>query len=172
MDAAEVSQYITTTLPDVDVVTGNGDSFFFYTPDPSAPDHMFPFATLVTSNGNDPFSDLDRPGVFRLNIGVGKETFRGRFGTPALPSDRDGSPLADPPPGEYDFTALDRVMPHPVYGHQLWVCVLNPGAATFATDVQPLLAEAYDRAVIRYQRKQSHAHATAPQGGAVAEEEL
>lgn len=31
----------------------------------------------------------------------------------------------------YDFTALDQIMPHPVYGKMFWVCVLNPSAATF-----------------------------------------
>ena len=42
-------------------------------------------------------------------------------------------------------------MPHPVYGRNHWVCVLNPGEATFET-LKPLLQEAYDRAVERYAR--------------------
>jgi predicted DNA-binding protein (MmcQ/YjbR family) len=52
---------------------------------------------------------------------------------------------------EHDFTALDRLMPHPVYGRNHWVCVLNPSEATFET-LKPLLEEAYDRAVERYTR--------------------
>jgi Family of unknown function (DUF6194) len=47
------------------------------------------------------------------------------------------------------FTALDKLMPHPVYGQYHWVCVLNPSQATFET-LKPLLQEAYDRAVQRY----------------------
>ena len=43
-------------------------------------------------------------------------------------------------------------MPHPVYGRMYWVCVLNPSDETFATKVQPLLAEAYDMAVVKYTR--------------------
>jgi len=42
-------------------------------------------------------------------------------------------------------------MPHPVYGRNHWVCVLNPSEATFET-LKPLLREAYDRAVERYAR--------------------
>jgi len=42
----------------------------------------------------------------------------------------------------YDFAALDRLMPHPVYASQSWACALNPSAETFET-VKPLLAEAY-----------------------------
>jgi hypothetical protein len=51
----------------------------------------------------------------------------------------------------HDFTALNRLLPHPVYAPQSWVCVLNPDEDTFKT-VQSLLAEAYDRAVQRAKR--------------------
>ena len=75
--------------------------------------------------------------MFRLNIGVSKQTFQSLFGTGVVT-------LSD-----YDFTALDRIMPHPVYAAQHFQCVLNPGEATFQT-VQPLLAEAYDIAARRH----------------------
>ncbi len=52
-----------------------------------------------------------------------------------------------------DFTALDQVMPHPVYGRMYWVCVLNSSEETFETKVQQLLAEAYDLAVSKYKRQ-------------------
>src|SRR5690348_3049298 len=72
MNESEISQYITETFESVDVVVASGDSFFFYNPDRSvAPDHRFMFATIVTSDINDQFSDLNRPSVFRLNIGIG-----------------------------------------------------------------------------------------------------
>jgi hypothetical protein len=155
VNAAEIGQYITTTFQGVDVVDASGDSFFFYNPDPTvAPDHRFPIVTLVTGDRYDQFSKLDRPDVFRLNIGVGKETFRARFGTPHLPAE-PGAAEGDSPESEYDFTALDRVMPHPVYGRMYWVCVLNPSEQTFATDVEPLLAEAYERAVSKHNKERS-----------------
>jgi Family of unknown function (DUF6194) len=85
---------------------------------------------------------LNREGVFRLNIGVRRETFHALF-----PSDDDSATAC------VDFSALDRLMPHPVYARQSWVSVLNPSADTFET-VKPLLAEAYSMVVNR------HAHRT------------
>ena len=62
-----------------------GDSFFFYDPDgdPSI-DRQMPFATIVTNDydGSDTASDLNRPGVFRLNIGVGRPAFEKLIGYP------------------------------------------------------------------------------------------
>ncbi len=153
MNETEINQYISATFEGVDVVVASGDSFFFYNPDSTVPpDHRFPFVTLVTSDINDPFSNLNRPAVFRLNIGLAKQTFRALFGTPKLPAGPDRAPDSDASDSDYDFTALDQVMPHPVYGRMYWVCVLNPSDETFATKVQPLLAEAYERAVSKYHR--------------------
>lgn len=53
--------------------------------------------------------------------------------------------------GEPDFTVLDRLLPHPVYGRNHFVCVLNPSDATFEA-LKPHLAEAYAIAVARHRR--------------------
>ena len=136
MDEATIAQYMADTFEGLDVVVASGDSFFFYNPGGDIPvDHRFPFATLVTSDFNDTFSNLNRPGIFRLNVGVSKATFQSLFGT------------AESSARSYDFTALDQIMPHPVYGSMYWLCVLNPSAETFENAVRPLLAEAYETAV-------------------------
>jgi hypothetical protein len=146
MDEAALTRYITETFAGVDLVVSSGNTFYFYNPDPTVPpDHRFPFVTLVTNDEYDQFSNLNRPDVYRLNIGVSKQTYRALFGAPPA---RDGA-AED---GGHDFTALDQVMPHPVYGRQYWVCVLNPSATTFQDAVQPLLAEAYDQAVGKHTR--------------------
>ena len=138
MDETAITRHITETFPDVDTVLAMGATFFFYNPQDGTPkDHRFPFATLVTTGEYDQVSDLNRPGVFRLNAGVSKQTFRSLF------------PAGD---AAHDFTALDRVMPHPVYGKMYWVCVLNPGPGTFET-VQSLLAEAYGMSVQKQTKK-------------------
>jgi len=100
----------------------------------------FPFATIVTKDYGDfdKASNLDRPGVFRLNIGVSKETFAKQFGTE----------------GEYDFAALDRILPHPVYGRNHFVSVLNPSDSTFEV-IKPLLSEAHGIAMGRVERRKS-----------------
>jgi Family of unknown function (DUF6194) len=145
MEQSAIIQYIATTFAGVDTVTGTeglaaGDSFFIYDPDHDLDDKQrFPFATIVTKDYGDfdRASNLDRPGVFRLNVGVSKGTFRALFGPPAGVTD-----------AQYDFAALDQLMPHPVYAPQSWVSVLNPSEATFET-IKPLLAEAYDSVVRR-----------------------
>ena len=43
-------------------------------------------------------------------------------------------------------------MPHPVYGPNHFVCVLNPSDSTFES-VTPLLKEAYEIAVGRIKRR-------------------
>ena len=151
MNEAQISQYITETFDGVDVVVDSGNSFFFYNPDSNVPpDHRFPF---VTSDIYDQFSNLNRSLVFRLNIGIGKQTFRSIFGDPSLPSNRDSAAESGENFSDYNFTALDKLIPHPVYGRMFWVCVFNPSDKTFETKVQQLLAEAYDLAVSKYKRQ-------------------
>jgi len=151
MDEAAIIAYITTAFDGVDAATASqetgapevawGDTFFFYNPDHSPSNQMFPFATIVTKDYGDfdAASNLNRPGIFRLNIGVSPKTYGAHFGPPP----RGGATVSAT---DYDFTALDRLLPHPVYAPQSWVCVLSPGRETFETIIQPLLAEAYERA--------------------------
>ena len=136
MDETSIREYIARTFASVNILDATGTSYFFF----DDPEHRFPFTTLVTTDEHDQASNLSRPSVFRLNVGVSKQTFQSLFGS--------GPPHADDgrEHGGYDFTALDRIMPHPVYGKMYWVCVLNPSEETFKK-VQPLLVEAYEMAV-------------------------
>jgi len=144
MDESSVVKYLTEAFEGVDVVAADGNYFFFYDPDRSIePDRRFPFVTLVTNDKYDQASNLDRPGVFRLNLGLSRATYRSLFD--AQPPISDESGASDAVEASHDFTALDHIMPHPVYSGMFWICVLNPSAATFAK-VRTLLAEAYDRA--------------------------
>ena len=149
MDQDAIIQYVTDTFMGVEVVRptdgpGADDTFFIYVPQHNLdPRRRFPFATIVTKDYGDfdNASQLNRPNVFRLNIGVSKDTFRALFGpAPSAASDKSAT---------YDFAALDRLMPHPVYAPQSWVCVLNPSPETFEA-VKPLLAEAYSRVAARH----------------------
>jgi hypothetical protein len=141
-------------LPGVDVVTASedngapevawGDSFFFYDPGRDLPvDRRMPFATIVTKDypGFDTASGLDRPGVFRVNIAVGRERYEELFGHPPAGYAAHC--------GEFDHAALDRLVPHPVYATQGWASVVNPGAGT-AGRVRDLLTYAHGRAKARY----------------------
>ena len=93
--------------------------------------HWPNYATIVTTDEHDEGAptDLARPGAFRLNIGVGRETFDRLVGSMEAP----------------DYAAYDRLLPHPVYAKQHWIAILNPSDATFDDVVLPLVAEAHDR---------------------------
>jgi hypothetical protein len=157
VDEAEVTRYITQTLEGVDVLVASkesgapeiawGDTFFFYDPGRDMPpDRRMPFATIVTKDYGDfdRASNLDRPSVFRLNIGVARDTYRRLFG-PHPPKPAEGQPIAT----GHDFAALDVLLPHPIYAPQSWICVLNPSQVTFE-ELRPLLSEAHALAVRRH----------------------
>jgi len=129
-DPATIVTYIQETYPETDTVEAMNAYFFSLDPEKHWPN----YATLVTTNEHDDASDLDRPGVFRLNLGVDREAF-------------DRIAAADPEP---DYTAFDRLLPHPVYGQQHWIAIVNPSEETFRETVIPLIALAHDRlAVVR-----------------------
>jgi hypothetical protein len=154
MNQEAIIQYVTDTFTGIEVMRptdgpGAGDTFIYYDPQHNLdPTRQLPFATIVTKDYGDfdNSSQLNRPSVFRLNVGVSRDTFRALFGY--APGEDTTAPT------RYDFAALDRLMPHPVYGPQSWVSVLNPSPETFEV-VKPLLAEAYSRAAIRHKRTQT-----------------
>ncbi len=126
-DPEAVTHTILEMYPDADLVQAMGATFFSL----DAEKHWPNFATIVTTDEHDAGapSNLARPGVFRLNLGVGRATFQRLVGGAVEP----------------DFAAFDRILPHPVYARQLWISILNPTDATFRDVVLPLLAEAHDR---------------------------
>jgi hypothetical protein len=147
MNESSITDYITSTFEGVHAVTADGNIFYMH-----EADEMFPISTLMTNDLNDRASNLDRPSVFRLNIGVSKETYHSLFGPPPARPGPDG--IVDT---GHDFTALDQLMPHPVYANMYWVCVVSPSAATFETTLVPLLAEAYELAVRKHARRAARA---------------
>jgi hypothetical protein len=148
MDEAAVIRYVTETFPGVNALEASGDTYFIYDPERDLPpSYQQPFATLVTGDRHDQVSDLERPGVFRLNVGVSKATYRGLLGAPPGPPGEHGVVETG-----HDFAVLDQVLPHPVYAPQSWICVLSPSEATFER-MKPWLAEAYGIAVRRVEKR-------------------
>src|SRR5690242_7867839 len=81
-----------------------GDTFFFYDPDDEPEQRRFPFATIVTKDypGFDESSNLDRSGVYRVNVHVGRTRYEDLLGhAPA-----DHAAHAD----EFDDRALDTLI--------------------------------------------------------------
>nr|WP_296065577.1 DUF6194 family protein [uncultured Actinoplanes sp.] len=117
-----------------------GDRFFYV-----GPDRRRPFATIVEHDvpGFDEDSRLNRPGVFRLNVELGRTEFARRFGfEPARFEEHRG---------EFDFARTDRLVPHPGYALHGWASVVVPGPH-LRDDLDALLAHAHARAVDRHER--------------------
>jgi hypothetical protein len=125
-DPEAIIRFILETYPET-VVAEALDATFFSLEDTHWPN----YATIVTTDEHDEGapSDLARPGAFRLNLGVSRETFQRLVGSMESP----------------DYAAYDRVLPHPVYARQQWISILNPSDVTYREVVLPLLAEAHDR---------------------------
>ncbi|TQS42364.1 DUF6194 family protein [Cryptosporangium phraense] len=118
-----------------------GNSFFSMTGD-----EYHPFATIVLQDmaGFDEESALGRAGVYRVNVHAGRDAFGALFGfAPRELAERRG---------EFDYSALDVLLPHPVYGAQGWVCVLNPSAERMPA-VMKLVGDARHAAAARTARR-------------------
>jgi hypothetical protein len=111
-----------------------GDCFFYANRDDGPESSkQLPFATIITKDYGefDHASNLNRPGFFRLNIGISAPTFTRLF------SDLEPSTRRI-----IDYAAQDCLFPHPVYAAQHFVCIINPTETTFDEVVAPLMAEA------------------------------
>jgi len=130
-----------------------GDTFFFYDPEGNRPENQrLPFATLVIHDypGWDAECQLDRDGIFRVNIAVGRGGFERLLGYPPAQHEAHHD--------EFDYAATDVLIPHPMYASQGWVSIVNPAEQT-SMQLQQLLEEAHALAVRRHARRQD-AHRT------------
>ena len=126
----EMIQLITDSFPDA--VIARIDSAVFYSLDEK---HWPNFATIVWTDEHDDGtpSNLARPGVYRVNVGVDRPTFQ-----------RLVAAQTDP-----DYAAFDQFVPHPVYAKQRWISVLNPSHTTVHETLMPLITEGHDRLAAR-----------------------
>ena len=125
-DLKTMLQLVRDEFPDAVVATIDSAAFF------SLDEKHWPnFATVVWTDEHDEGapSNLAREGVFRVNVGVDRETFQRLVGS-----------MNDP-----DFAAFDRFVPHPVYAKQRWVSILNPSHTTLRDTLMPLVAAGHDR---------------------------
>lgn len=124
MTIYEIKNYIFQNFDNITLTEVNGDLFFTH-----KISDKFPFATILTKdNEYDNFSNLNRKGFFRINIGINKETFNSMF--EGLTTKKGLEAYLDL---GIDFTKEDIIQPHPTYGNLYWVCVVNPSRKTFET---------------------------------------
>jgi hypothetical protein len=135
MNPSEVEAFL-AKLDNVQREDNFGYAFFFV-----GDDHLVPFVSISDSDNEfDSVSNLNRDGVFRINIGVSRATFE--------------SLLGDSGSETVDYSALDVFLPHPHYSKQHFVCILNPSQEN-AEITKKLMVEAHAIAASRLQRKTS-----------------
>jgi hypothetical protein len=133
MNVSDIETFV-SQLADVQRTDDWGYIFYFV-----GDDHRLPFVSLSDSdNEYDSVSNLNRDDVFRLNIGVSRDTFKALVGDATEP---------------IDYAALNVFLPHPEYAKQNFVCILNPSGAN-AERAKELMLEAHAIATKRAKRVQ------------------
>ncbi len=147
LSPAFLSNYLLSTFNHLQAIETWGETSFFYNPDGLRPKGIY-FCTIKEKNGpNDRASALDRKGVFRYNFGISKPTFLQLFGhVPKRPN--KGEIIG----GHYDFTKIDVLYPHPIYGWMCWVAILSPSQESFKT-LHPLIIESYQQVIQKHENK-------------------
>lgn len=96
---------------------------------------------------NDNASNVNRDGIYRLNLGISKDSFIALFGEiPKRPS--AGKTINT----GHNFQKLDTIMHHPVYGWMSWIAIHNSGKQTFEI-LKPLINESVKMAKIKFSKK-------------------
>lgn len=146
IDPAQVIDHA-AALEGVQVHRAWGETSCFYNPGGVFARGTY-FLTIKEKDGdNDRASGLDREGVWRLNIGTAKPDFEALFGPPPKRPGKGGTIE-----GPWDFTSLDQITPHPVYGWMSWIAIVSPRPETWRRCI-PLVDSAYAKARTTFERR-------------------
>ncbi len=143
----DVINYCLNNLPDTVLVRSWGEDSIYYNPERKLIRGIYVLTVKEKDGDNDSASNLNRPGMFRVNTGITKESFQRMFGS--IPKRPAAGCVVDM---DFDFTQTDQIMPHPVYAWMAWVCVLNPSRNTFDSFI-PLINESYTLALNKHKSR-------------------
>lgn len=133
----DILSYCLSHLQDVVLVESWGERGIFYNPHNVLKRGIYVLTIKEKDGVHDKASILDRECIYRVNVGLRKETFIKLFGhLPKRPKAGEVIDMA------FDFTATNTIMPHPVYAWMGWICVLNPSNETF-DDFKTMIQESY-----------------------------
>lgn len=147
MTQKDVLCYCLSTLKDVVLVESWGEKGIFYNPNGELKRGVYVLTIKEKDGDHDKSSMLNRKHVYRVNIGLRKHTFIKRFGS--IPQRPSAGKIVRM---DYDFTAFDTILPHPVYAWMGWVCVLNPSDETFK-DLVMMIQESYEFAQEKFSKR-------------------
>lgn len=147
MKPDEIISYCLSTYQDVVLVDSWGERGIFYNPNKVLKRGVYVFTLKEKDGDNDKSSMLNRDNIYRINVGLKKETFVNRFGY--LPQRPTAGGVVDM---DFKFSSLDIIMPHPVYAWMGWACVLNPSDKTFE-EFKQLIQESYEYAKEKFNKR-------------------
>lgn len=147
MNIEAIIQKVTATHSGLVQNTHWGEVGLFYNPENKLAKGIYVLTFKGKDGKNDTSSNLTQRKVFRLSLGISKTTFKNLFGE--IPSRPNAGGVVKMP---YDFSTLDTIMPHPIYGWMSWICVINPSKSTYKK-LEPLIREGYQLAQEKYIRK-------------------
>ncbi|WP_290880085.1 DUF6194 family protein [Helicobacter sp.] len=146
----DILSYCLSSLKDTTLVESWGEKGIFYNPNSVLKRGVYVLTIKEKDGNNDKISLLNRDNVYRVNVGLRKQTFIERFGyIPKRPSAGNIVKM------DYDFTILDTIIPHPVYAWMGWVCVLNPSNKTFE-EFKIMIQESYEFAKEKFVKRKKN----------------
>ena len=147
MTPDEVLKYCLENLEGTVLVESWGERGVYYNPDNILKRGVYILTVKEKDGDNDKSSNLNRENIYRVNLGVRKTTFIEKFDF--IPKRPVKGCIVDM---NYDFSATDKILPHPVYAWMGWICSLNPSEKTFE-ELKPLIQEAYDYAKEKFKKR-------------------
>ena len=147
MTPEQILDYCLSSLAGTVLVESWGEKGIFYNPGWMLKRGVYVLTVKEKDGDNDRASHLNREDAFRVNLGVRKATFQKLFGK--MPVRPAAGGVVDM---DYDFTAFDTIIPHPVYAWMGWISVLNPSDKTFE-QLKPLIQDAYEFSAEKFKKR-------------------
>lgn len=144
----EIIKFVMNRYPGLVIDQNWGETALFYNPEKKLKKGVYLLTFKEKDGKNDYSSKLNlKKDLYRLNIGITKKTFKDLFGhMPARPVSGKTVEM------NYDFSTIDHIMPHPIYGYMAWICVVAPSKKTLQK-LLPLIDEGYRLCVEKYNKK-------------------
>lgn len=145
----DILNYCLKNLKGTILIETWGEKAVFYNPGNTLKKGVYVLTIKEKDGENDKASGLNRKNIFRVNLGLRKETFIKLFDEiPARPAAGKAVDM------NYDFEKTDEILPHPVYAWMGWISILNPDKKTTDTLV-PFINEAYSYAKEKFEKNYS-----------------
>lgn len=147
MSPDEILKYCLDNLEGTVLINSWGEKGIYYNPDNILKRGIYILTIKEKDGDNDKSSNLNRENIYRVNLGIRKNTFIEMFDL--IPKRPAKGKIVEM---NYDFSKINQIIPHPIYAWMGWVCTLNPSEKTFKL-LKPLIQESYEYAKEKYDKR-------------------